>query len=158
MGESIVNDAVSIVLYRTACGFVASGESANAASLGAAAVTLTIIFVGSVAVGLFSSLVGTSMIMVAERQHGASSQLAQLQTALVLMFAYVAFEGAESLHFSGIIAALAAGVASKHYAFPHMCKEGRMLSKMTFPMVATLFETVIFFLCGVSVSQFLHIM
>ena len=154
LGESILNDAVAIVLYRHFSDAVIDADGDDGAQglgdfivlLGAVAIN----FILSLIVGAAAGLVGT--VLVGRAAEGE----AKLQVSLVLLFAYIAYELAETLHFSGIVAALACGVVAKRYAYTHMAEDARALSKQCFAMLATLFETVVFFMIGAATALYLR--
>lgn len=97
-GESMINDATALVLYRIAVG-VATG---SAFSLGGATLEFVEVAVGGLLVGLAIAFVSD---LVLRRQHDSD-----LAITLSVLTAYGAYIGAEELHVSGILAAVVAGL------------------------------------------------
>lgn len=134
LGESILNDAVAIVLYHHLSTAVVTSEML---SVGDVLLLLAVVFgsfVASLFLGAVAGIFGT--FLVGRATTGTACSNAQLQVSLVLLFAYIAYELAETLSFSGIVAALAAGIVTKRYAYTHMDEQGRALSKQCFGMLA----------------------
>jgi NhaP-type Na+/H+ or K+/H+ antiporter len=134
LGESILNDAVAIVLYHHLATAVVEEE---ALSFGDVLLLLLVVlwsFVASLVLGALAGLFGT--LLVGRASAGTTHSNAQLQVSLVLLFAYIAYELAETMGFSGIVATLAAGIVTKRYAYTHMSEDGRALSKQSFGMLA----------------------
>jgi NhaP-type Na+/H+ or K+/H+ antiporter len=83
---------------------------------------------------------------------GESDVLAGLgETALLLLFSYISFAGAEAMHLSGIVSALFAGIAMASYTRPIMSLPGRRVSSAFFKMLASLADTAVFLAIGIHV-------
>ncbi|HEX5929519.1 MAG TPA: Na+/H+ antiporter [Solirubrobacterales bacterium] len=136
-GESMINDATALVLFRIAVGVAAGGAFA----LGDAALEYVLISLGGIAVGL---LVGALSIVVIRRQDDAS-----LVVVLTVLTAYGAYIGAEELHVSGILAAVVAGLYGGYQA-PRAIDADTRLGAVAFWNVLIFFlETILFVLLGV---------
>ncbi|HYG97237.1 MAG TPA: cation:proton antiporter, partial [Solirubrobacterales bacterium] len=92
-GESMINDATALVLYRIAVGVATGG----AFSLGGATLEFLGVAAGGIVVGL---AVGVLSDLALRRQHDSD-----LAIMLSVLTAYGAYIGAEELHVSGILAA-----------------------------------------------------
>jgi NhaP-type Na+/H+ or K+/H+ antiporter len=134
LGESILNDAVAIVLYHYLSTAVVETETLSVGDVLLLLVLVLWSFVASLILGALAGLFGT--FLVGRATAGTAHSNAQLQVSLVLLFAYIAYELAETMGFSGIVAALAAGIVTKRYAYTHMNEDGRALSKKSFGMLA----------------------
>lgn len=73
------------------------------------------------------------------------------ETALLLLFAYVSFAGAEAMALSGIVSSLFCGIAMNMYTRPIMSLPGKRVSSAFFKMMATLADTAVFFQIGLNV-------
>lgn len=74
------------------------------------------------------------------------------ETAVLLVVSYLAFATAEAVALSGIVAALACGVAMNAYTRPTLSVDGRATSRAVTRMLATLAETAVFFQIGLNVT------
>lgn len=139
-GESVLNDGVSIVLFKVFERFVAE-EVTDIAILESIGLFIKILF-GSVFIGAFSALV-LAFVMKYARLHSHI-----LEAATVLIGSYTAYAGAEAVHCSGIISSLFAGIAMNHWTYHNFTYDGEMLSRRSVKMFSLLADTVIFFQVG----------
>lgn len=110
-GESLLNDAAAIVLFRIALEFSDSGETPSVAS---AIVKLVRLGLGSIAlgaaVGLFAAVMARCLPNATPTN--SSNRLASIWLLLV----YASYLIAEKMHFSGILSALCCACAMRLYA------------------------------------------
>jgi monovalent cation/hydrogen antiporter len=135
-GESLLNDASGLVCFRFAVAAAVTGGF----SLQAATITFLQLAIGGVAVGAGLTLA----VIVAKNafnSHFGEDTGSQVLISLLLPFA--AYQLAEHLHCSGILAAVAAGVAMSY-----MELSGRALSRTRMQRSAV-WDTVQFALNGV---------
>ena len=97
-GESLVNDATALVLYRAAVVAAVAGTF----SLGDAALRLVVSVAGGVAVGL---AVGWLVALVRVRLDNIPAEI-----AISILTGYLAYIPASALHVSGVLAAVTVGV------------------------------------------------
>jgi len=142
-GESVINDAVSIVLYRACAGFIVK-EMTTAAVLWAV-FTFVYSFLVSLFMGIFVSLLAALTF-----KHGHLHN-EMVECMVMFLYSYLAFELAEAPHLSGIVASLAFGLASQHYAYHNLTPDAKMLTRKLFKVGAMLSEAVIFFYVGANV-------
>lgn len=96
-GESLINDASALVLYRFAVTAVAAGSI----SLGEAGLAFAAVTIGGIAVGY---AVGRAMVWLIVRLGDTL-----LETVISFLGCFAAFMAAEALHVSGVIAVVVAG-------------------------------------------------
>ena len=101
-GESLINDATSLTLYKVALAGVASGAWA----LGAGLWTFTLAVVAGVGVGLALGIVVHQV-----RTHLDDAVVA---SAIGILTPFAAYWGAEAVHGSGVLAVVAAGLYLGH--------------------------------------------
>lgn len=126
-GESLVNDAAALTVYRFAIAAIVSGTF----SLPRAALSFLWTAGAGVAVGL-----GCAYVLVKLYPHFKDPQVEILSTFLL---GYISYVAAESIHSSGVLAVVASGLIFGWYA-PHL------FSATTRLRAAAVWETTIFLL------------
>ena len=153
-GESVLNDAVAIVLYRTLVNF--NNKGVTFVSLMESAGFFLVIFVGSLAVGVLFALSATLFFKFLNKHGAHEGHVTLLQKnnhiemALVMIAPYAAYAAAESMSLSGIVAILFCGMVMAHYTVPNLSPETAVNSKVVFKVLATLAETFVFIYMGVA--------
>jgi sodium/hydrogen exchanger 8 len=149
-GESIINDAVSIVLYRAFVRFFEQEVTAVAifGTLG----SFLAISIGSVFFGvLVTVLCALTFKLTNELANNALRASEELECLVLLMYSYMAFALAEAAHCSGIVSAVVAGIAMNHFAKPNVSRDGQAFANKCLHFVAHLAEGLIFFQVGLNV-------
>ena len=139
-GESLVNDASGLVLYKFAVAAVLTGTF----SLSGAAVEFAAASVGGILAGLLVALV----FIVIHRQLGDVF----IEVLTSLLVPYVAYVAAESLHVSGVLAVVMAGLVRGRHAPVIASAEMRILSRSMGNMLVFLLNTLVFVLMGLQLS------
>lgn len=143
-GESVLNDAVAIVMYSTLTIFLDKPVSAGACltALG----TFLAIFLGSCIVGIAFALLASWLV---KSKYFRSDHL-PLESCLVVLFAYSSYMLADGLGLSGIVAILFCGMVMAHFTRPNLSKVSRDRTAAFTKMLATLSETFVFIYIGAS--------
>lgn len=142
-GESLLNDAVAIVMFETAQKF--TGESMSVGSvfkgIGIFFMTFTIsLLIGSI-VGIMTALM---------LKHSYIRRFPRIESCLMLLFAYASYFFSNGCHMSGIVSLLFCGVTLKHYAYYNMSRRTQIATKYIFQLLAQLSENFIFVYLGLS--------
>ena len=74
-----------------------------------------------------------------------------LETLLIFLSAYVAFELTECIHLSGITATLACGITMNYFGLRNLSKSSQEFSQNAVKVIAKFCETLIFFQVGENV-------
>jgi len=147
-GESVLNDAVAIVLYGT----LASIQDAQvpSPSILAACGTFVWIFLGSMCVGVLIALLSAILFKTARlEQEGAGEGL--LESCVLVCFPYCAYMLSEGIGLSGIVAILFCGIVMAHYTVKNLSSAAAGASFSFFKILAKLAETFVFIYIGASV-------
>ncbi len=140
-GESMINDGTALVIYRIAVGVALGG----AFSFGDAALEFVGVAAGGIVVGLVVAVLSD---LVLRRQHDSD-----LAIMLSVLTAYGAYIGAEELHVSGILAAVAAGLYAG-YRSPHSLDADIRLNAIAFWNVLVFgLEVMLFALLGLQLPE-----
>ncbi|XP_018093651.1 sodium/hydrogen exchanger 8 [Xenopus laevis] len=152
-GESILNDAVSIVLTNTAEG-LNRGNMADVSSwqtfLQALAYFLKMFF-GSAALGTLTGLISALVL-----KHLDLRKTPSLEFGMMIIFAYLPYGLSEGISLSGIMAILFSGIVMSHYTHHNLSPVTQILMQQTLRTVAFLCETCVFAFLGLSIFSFPH--
>ncbi|XP_023654683.1 sodium/hydrogen exchanger 8 [Paramormyrops kingsleyae] len=152
-GESILNDAVSIVLTNTAEGFARSDNSTVSGwetFLQALGYFLKMFF-GSAALGTLTGLISAISL-----KHFDLRKTPSLEFGMMIIFAYLPYGLAEGIKLSGIMAILFSGIVMSHYTHHNLSPVTQVLMQQTLRTVAFMCETCVFAFLGLSIFSFPH--
>ena len=136
-GESLVNDASALVLYRTAVAAAVTG----AFSWGEATVRF---FVDAGVGSLIGVLVGWLVIRATRWTRDALAE-----TVLTLAAPYVAWVAGEELHVSAVLACVAGGLYVRQYLSTAVGPTSRLQSRSVWDVLIFVLNAVIFLVLGV---------
>jgi monovalent cation/hydrogen antiporter len=142
-GESLVNDASGLVLYKFAVAAVLTGGF----SLTEASMQFVGVSVGGIAVGV---TLGLLFVFVHRHLHDAF-----IEVLTSLSVPYVAYVVAESVHVSGVLAVVAAGLVRGRYSPEIVSAEMRILARSVWNILVFLLNSLIFILIGIQLSAIL---
>jgi CPA1 family monovalent cation:H+ antiporter len=142
-GESLVNDASALVLYRTAVAAAVTGVF----SLGESIVRFFIDAGVGTAIGL---LVGWLIIKAARRTRDPMAD-----TLLTVAGPYVAWVGAETLHVSAVLACVAGGLYTRQHLSTAVSPQSRLYSRAVWDLIVFVLNAMIFLLLGLQFADLL---
>ncbi|KAJ7573987.1 sodium/hydrogen exchanger [Mycena floridula] len=140
-GESLLNDAVSIVMYETLTKFKEFHVSSILHSVGIFLLSFSVSMALGVAFGLSMSLL---------LKHSSLNLYPSIESCLVALAAYTCYFFSNGLSMSGIVSLLFCGITLKHYAYHTMSRRTQRASKYIFSTLAQLSENFIFIYLGMS--------
>lgn len=146
-GESVLNDAVAIVLYKTISSFTSKPFTIGNVFLGAGQFLL--IFIGSLVVGVIVSLLCALLLKYTQLY-----KYPVTESAIVLLYAYTAYLIAEGLELSGIVSILFSGITMAHYAWENLSRASKTLTTEMIEVLATLADTLVFAFLGLALFTF----
>ncbi len=136
-GESLVNDASALVLYRTAIAAAVTGQF----SWGA---TVVRFFIDAGVGALVGLLVGWLIIRAMR-----STRDALAETLLTIAGPYVAWVAAEQLHVSAVLACVAGGLYLRQHSSTAVGPSSRLQTRIVWDLIVFLLNAMIFLLLGV---------
>jgi len=151
-GESVLNDAVAIVLSRTLLGFNTPGTEVNKESILAAAISFCTIFGGSLLIGAVYGILSALTFKKLDLRH--HSELIFMQSALSFAFPWAAYFTSEALELSGIVTILFCGMIMAVYTRYNFSEEAKILTSQGYKCVAVVAETYVFVYLGMAVCTF----
>ncbi|MFZ2852974.1 MAG: Na+/H+ antiporter [Rhodocyclaceae bacterium] len=139
-GESLVNDASGLVIYKFAIAAVLTGSF----SLLDASVQFSVVSLGGIALGIVLAFV---FIAIHKR---LGDPFIEVLTSLIVP--YIAYIAAESIHVSGVLAVVAAGLVRGRYSPEIVSAEMRIIARSVWNLLVFLLNSLIFILIGVQMS------
>lgn len=140
-GESLLNDATGLILFR----FAVAATLTGAFDAGAAVVDFVVLALGGVLVGL---VVGAVWVFVAKRLN--DRMLTLLATVLLSWVAYLA---GEAVNVSGVIAVVAAGLVQGWYQHTVVSAAVRLQGRSANEALGFVLEALVFILIGFSLRE-----
>lgn len=139
-GESLVNDATALVLYRAAIGAVVSGTFVWSETL------LNFVFTATagLAVGVAVGIVTREVLRLTDDSF--------VESALTLLAPYVAWVLAEQLHASAVLACVAGGFYVRRYFSALVAPTTRWQSRAVWDIVVFILNGLIFILIGLQLG------
>jgi CPA1 family monovalent cation:H+ antiporter len=140
-GESLLNDATGLVLFRFAVAAAVTGSFSAVDALG----SFLLLALGGAAVG---AAVGAGWVLVARRLRDDN-----LVIVASVLIGWAAFVLAELVHVSGVIATVAAGLICGWYQHVVFSASARMRSMSFWTVLVFLLEAIVFLLIGLSLRE-----
>ncbi|KAM8887948.1 sodium/hydrogen exchanger 7 isoform 3-T3 [Synchiropus picturatus] len=155
-GESVMNDAVAIVLSSSIIAYQPSG--ANTHKFDASAFFKSVgvfigIFSGSFVMGAAIGVVQASLTCHVTK-FTKLHYFPLLETALFFLMSWSTFLLAEACGFTGVVAVLFCGVAQAHYTYNNLSEESTVRTKQLFEVLHFLAENFIFSYMGLALFTF----
>ncbi|XP_072264009.1 sodium/hydrogen exchanger 9 [Pyxicephalus adspersus] len=150
-GESVLNDAVSIVLTYS---ILIYSPKENPNAFDAAAFFQCVgnflgIFAGSFAMGAAYAVVTALLTKFTKL-----CEFPMLETGLFFLLSWSAFLSAEAVGLTGIVAVLFCGVTQAHYTYNNLSEESKLRTKQLFEFMNFLAENFIFCYMGLALFTF----
>lgn len=143
-GESLVNDASALVLYRTAVAAAVTGVFSWGGSI--------VRFFIDAGVGALIGILVAWLIIRAARW----TKDALAETILTIAGPYVAWVAAESLHVSAVLACVAGGLYLRQHLSLAVGAMSRLQTRSTWDLLVFLLNAMIFLLLGVEFTTLLR--
>uniref|UniRef100_A0A672ZXE0 Sodium/hydrogen exchanger n=1 Tax=Sphaeramia orbicularis TaxID=375764 RepID=A0A672ZXE0_9TELE len=148
-GESVLNDAVAIVLSSSIVAYQPAGDNSHSFEAMAMLKSFGIflgVFSGSFALGVATGVM-TALISF-------HLDFPLLETALFFLMSWSTFLLAEACGFTGVVAVLFCGITQAHYTFNNLSPESQDRTKQLFELLNFLAENFIFSYMGLTLFSF----
>jgi len=146
-GESAINDAVAIVLFRSLGEILEAGHAQTISSgLKAFVVNFSIAAIGSPVLGI-----SFSFFMAMIFKYTDLRQNKELELSFFLLAIYIPYFLAEVAEMSGIVTIFFTGMSARRYIEPNISEETQRNANAVFKATAYLAETCIFLQLGLGV-------
>ncbi|XP_022071742.1 sodium/hydrogen exchanger 7 isoform X2 [Acanthochromis polyacanthus] len=151
-GESVMNDAVAIVLSSSIVAYQPSGANTHMFDASAFFKSVGVflgIFSGSFLMGAATGVV-TALVTKFTKLHC----FPLLETALFFLMSWSTFLLAEACGFTGVVAVLFCGITQAHYTYNNLSEESTKRTKQLFEALHFLAENFIFSYMGLALFTF----
>uniref|UniRef100_A0A3P8TR08 Sodium/hydrogen exchanger n=1 Tax=Amphiprion percula TaxID=161767 RepID=A0A3P8TR08_AMPPE len=151
-GESVMNDAVAIVLSSSIVAYQPSGTNTHMFDASAFFKSVGVflgIFSGSFLMGAATGVV-TALVTKFTKLHC----FPLLETALFFLMSWSTFLLAEACGFTGVVAVLFCGITQAHYTYNNLSEESTKRTKQLFEVLHFLAENFIFSYMGLALFTF----
>lgn len=152
-GESILNDAISIVLTTTVMPSLSQsdGSGGTGDAILSAFNTFCMMFFASAGIGVIFALISALLLKHVDlRKHPS------LEFGMMLAFTYAPYVLAEGIHLSGIMAILFCGIVMSHYTHFNLSTVTQITMQQTMRTLAFIAETCVFAYLGLAIFSFRH--
>ncbi|KAJ3288556.1 hypothetical protein HK104_008102 [Borealophlyctis nickersoniae] len=150
-GESALNDAVSIILYRFFTGLADPKMRLGVGPFLLSVVASAGVFLGSFLVGVVFGLVLAKITKHVELdEHEAGTY----EMTMVLVFAYMSYLLADVMGLTGIISVFFCGITMAHYAYGNLSETTTKTLKVALRMISFMCECFIFLYLGLGLLSF----
>lgn len=149
-GESILNDAVAIVLTTAVLDSNDPVMSTTEAILSAIN-RFWLMFFASAGIGVLFALISALLLKHVDLRKNPS-----LEFGMMLVFTYAPYVLAEGIHLSGIMAILFCGVVMSHYTHFNLSTVTQVTMQQTMRTLAFIAETCVFAYLGLAIFSFRH--
>ena len=139
-GESILNDAVSVVLYRMFEAFTEKPE-VEGKDIGLGFASFFTVSFGALTIGITMGLLASFLTKY-------SKHVAVIEPIIIVGMGYLTYLVTDLLHWSGIISGLFCAVLMRHYAESNMEHSSTIVVRQLLKNIALMSETIIFIFLG----------
>lgn len=145
-GESVLNDAVAIVLFKTFTSFFDSGDEFTSGSIPIILTNFTGISLGSVFVGVFIGLICSYLC-----KNTQMKKYPEYEIAMLFLFAYGSYSFSEAIQLSGIMSLFFCGIVLSHYNSYNLSSTSQITAHYMFKSLACLCEFFVFLFIGMGI-------
>ncbi|XP_054288126.1 sodium/hydrogen exchanger 8 [Macrosteles quadrilineatus] len=149
-GESILNDAIAIVLTTS----VLESNKPDMSPIEAvfsAFNRFCLMFFASAGIGVIFALISALLLKHVDLRKNPS-----LEFGMMLVFTYAPYALAEGIHLSGIMAILFCGIVMSHYTHFNLSTVTQITMQQTMRTLAFIAETCVFAYLGLAIFSFRH--
>ncbi|KAI7884550.1 sodium/hydrogen exchanger [Lichtheimia hyalospora FSU 10163] len=142
-GESLLNDAVAIVLSETLHKF--RGQELHVVNIFKGIGVFMGVFTASTLIGVLFGIIVALML-----KHSELYRYPSIETCVIALMAYSSYLFSNGAQMSGIVTLLFSGITLKHYAYDNMSLRTKRATKYVFQVLSQLSENFIFIYLGVN--------
>eukprot|EP00743_Colponemidia_sp_Colp-15_P009650 GILK01010556.1.p1 GENE.GILK01010556.1~~GILK01010556.1.p1 ORF type:complete len:586 (-),score=83.02 GILK01010556.1:269-1987(-) len=153
-GEGVVNDAISILLFRTIDNYVGAKptDSLNLDYSATGMIFLQFVYltVASLAIGIVVGLISSRLLKITPSLKDHPWK----ETSIIFLVGYMSYIIAELLDLSGIMTLFFCGVTIGHYGFYNISEKARQTTSISFNSISHVAEAFLFAYLGLTVYAY----
>ncbi|KAM4662550.1 sodium/hydrogen exchanger 6 [Discoglossus pictus] len=161
-GESVLNDAVAIVLSSSIVAYQPAGDNSHTFDVIAMFKSIGMflgIFSGSFAMGAATGVVTALISLITKHDIHVTKftklrEFPLLETGLFFLMSWSTFLLAEACGYTGVVAVLFCGITQAHYTYNNLSTESQLRTKQLFELLNFLAENFIFSYMGLALFTF----
>jgi sodium/hydrogen exchanger 8 len=152
-GESVLNDAVAIVLFKTFMSSYDAGEAFSGKTIMNIMIDFTGISLGSLFVGVMIGLTCAYLC-----KHTQMRKYPEYEISILFLFAYGSYSFSEALELSGIMSLFFCGIVLSHYNSYNLSPTSQVTAHYIFKSLAVLSEFFVYLFIGMGIftGRFRH--
>lgn len=147
-GESLFNDAITIVLYNVMEAFMFI-DSPGVKDILLGIVSFFTISFGGALIGIVFGVISALVTRLTHKCHG-------IEPMVILAFGYLSYLIGDMVKWSGIISMICCAMIQATYAFRNMSAKSVMVIRKCLKLLATFFEAIIFIDLGIALMRTDH--
>jgi len=154
MGESVLNDAIAIVLFNTFRKYYDESNDSDGILPKSSNIKLVPMLVEFIVTSFLSICIGVILGLLCSfiYKHTQLSAYHNLEMSLLFLFCYGCYSSAEAMGLSGIMALFFNGIVLRHYNSYNLSKTANITAEEIFGTLATISETLVYLYMGTAVS------
>ncbi|ODM98826.1 Sodium/hydrogen exchanger 3, partial [Orchesella cincta] len=143
-GESLLNDAVTVVLYHMFEDYATMGENQiDTMEIVKGIASFPVVALGGTAIGIIWGFLTGFVTRF-------TNHVRVIEPIFIFVMAYLSYLCAETFHMSGILAVTFCGITMKNYVQANISQKSQCTVKYAMKMLSSSAETIIFMFLGVS--------
>ncbi|XP_043862714.1 sodium/hydrogen exchanger 3 isoform X5 [Drosophila santomea] len=150
-GESLLNDAVTVVMYHMMESYNEIGlDKIIAQDIASGVGSFFVVALGGTAIGIIWGFL-TGLVT------RFTDHVRVIEPIFIFVMAYLAYLNAEIFHMSGILAITFCGITMKNYVESNISQKSHTTVKYALKMLSSSAETIIFMFLGVATVNNMHV-
>ncbi|EGC29218.1 hypothetical protein DICPUDRAFT_84741 [Dictyostelium purpureum] len=141
LGESILNDAVGVILYEAVIGYTIK-------EVWKPILLFITMFIGSIVLGIVIALVLAILLKYID-----FGKFPALETIFILIFSYLSYLIADSIYLSGILSSFFCGITTSQYVYKSLSSDTKKSVSQLFKLISFVGETIVFIYIGITLPN-----
>ena len=150
-GESVLNDAVAVVLYKVFLDFLENDKDPTVGTITLAILVFCKIALASVLIGWATAALSALLLKYIKFRNSPPTEI-----TILLLFGFGSYYIAEACSMSGIMALFICGRTSCHYTWHNMSTKSQVATPEILHVMAIIAETYVYSFLGLAFWSFKH--